>query len=310
MNTIFFLYGIPASGKSTWAKDYVYKSRGRVKRVNKDDLRAMIDVNSAWSSENEKFVLDIRDKIVLKALRHGHDVIIDDTNFPFGGKHYLRMCELAQLVGDVQVVEKYFDITLKEALTRNNNADRRAVPEDIIHNMFKKHIQGRPYEFKTVYFPPVEKAVQDEKLPHCVIFDIDGTLALNTSGRSAYEWHRVGEDSVNEPIHNLLRARITAGYLESDFCLGKASIIIFSGRDGACETETRLWLADNAFLYSELYMRTPNDMRKDSIIKRELYEKYIKDKYYVEYVVDDRDQVVEFWRSLGLTCLQCNYGDF
>ena len=43
MQTLFFLRGIPASGKTTWAKDLVNRSNGRVKRVNRDDLRALLD---------------------------------------------------------------------------------------------------------------------------------------------------------------------------------------------------------------------------------------------------------------------------
>ncbi len=33
-------------------------------------------------------------------------------------------------------------------------------------------------------------------------------------------------------------------------------------------------------------------------------------KLFIEYVLDDRTQVVDLWRSLGLTCLQVAYGDF
>ena len=29
-----------------------------------------------------------------------------------------------------------------------------------------------------------------------------------------------------------------------------------------------------------------------------------------KFVVEDRDQVVKMWRSLGLTCFQCAKGDF
>ena len=54
--------GLPASGKSTWAKEQVIASGGRTKRVNKDDLRAMID-NSVWSKQNEKNILAVRDFI-------------------------------------------------------------------------------------------------------------------------------------------------------------------------------------------------------------------------------------------------------
>lgn len=38
------LKGLPASGKSTYAKELVLKSPGKYKRINKDDLRAMVDV--------------------------------------------------------------------------------------------------------------------------------------------------------------------------------------------------------------------------------------------------------------------------
>ena len=32
--------------------------------------------------------------------------------------------------------------------------------------------------------------------------------------------------------------------------------------------------------------------------------------YNVKFVLDDRNRVVEMWRSLGLTCLQVADGDF
>jgi len=51
-------------------------------------------------------------------------------------------------------------------------------------------------------------------------------------------------------------------------------------------------------------------MRKDVIIKQEIYEEHIKDKYDVLFVMDDRNQVVEFWRSIGLTCFQVAEGNF
>jgi len=42
-----------------------------------------------------------------------------------------------------------------------------------------------------------------------------------------------------------------------------------------------------------------------------MFETHIRNKYFVEMVIDDRDQVVAMWRKeLGLTCLQVDYGDF
>ena len=62
--------------------------------------------------------------------------------------------------------------------------------------------------------------------------------------------------------------------------------------------------------YEFLLMRRENDFRKDNIVKQEIYENHIKDKYNVLMIYDDRDQVVNMWRSLGLKVYQVNRGDF
>lgn len=57
-------------------------------------------------------------------------------------------------------------------------------------------------------------------------------------------------------------------------------------------------------------MRPEGNNEKDSIIKRRMFDEYIRGKYYVDFVLDDRNQVVEMWRNMGLTCLQVAEGDF
>ena len=44
--------------------------------------------------------------------------------------------------------------------------------------------------------------------------------------------------------------------------------------------------------------------------KEEIYESNIRDKYSIWGVFDDRNSVVDMWRSKGLTCFQVYYGDF
>ena len=56
-------------------------------------------------------------------------------------------------------------------------------------------------------------------------------------------------------------------------------------------------------------MRQNKDYRKDSIIKKERYDT-IKDTHDVLWVIDDRQQVVDMWRDLGLTVFQVAPGDF
>jgi hypothetical protein len=131
-----------------------------------------------------------------------------------------------------------------------------------------------------------------------IIVDIDGTLA-KMQGRGPFEWSRVGEDRVNEPVKMIVNMYANLG-----------RVFLFSGRDEVCRPETEKWLADNGIRYNRLLMRPQGNNEKDSIIKRRLFDDYAA-SYDIEFVLDDRDQVVEMWRKdLGLTCLQVDYGNF
>jgi hypothetical protein len=57
-------------------------------------------------------------------------------------------------------------------------------------------------------------------------------------------------------------------------------------------------------------MRPTGDQRKDNIVKRELFDTWVRGKYNVRFCLDDRDQVVEGWRAMGLTCFQVQPGAF
>ncbi len=138
------------------------------------------------------------------------------------------------------------------------------------------------------------------QLPRAVICDIDGTLALH-GGRSPFDWHRVLEDAPNMPVIELVQILAAQG----------VTIIYTSGRDEVCRRDTRTWLDDFVGVPGPLLMRSRDDNRKDSAVKKELYKKYIRDSYRVLFVLDDRNQVVDLWRDdLGLACFQVAPGDF
>ncbi|MFL9483793.1 hypothetical protein ACI6Q2_13530 [Chitinophagaceae bacterium LWZ2-11] len=140
---------------------------------------------------------------------------------------------------------------------------------------------------------------QDIKLPKAILCDLDGTLAILQ--RKPFESLKCESDLVNEPIADIIRM-----YYSQD-----VRIILMSGREEISEKKTRNWLAANNIPFHDLFMRKTKDNRKDAIIKKELFEANVKDKYFVQFVLDDRNQVVDLWRlELGLPCLQVNYGDF
>lgn len=137
-----------------------------------------------------------------------------------------------------------------------------------------------------------------------IICDIDGTLAHRTN-RGPFDWDKVGEDEPDFIIWEILLR-----YRNVQPVARQIQVILLSGRDSVCKDKTIEWLGLFDIPYDKLYMRAKGDMRKDSIIKKEIYDKHIKGKYEVEFVLDDRDQVVKMWRELGLKCLQVAEGDF
>src|SRR5687768_9928057 len=93
-NKVILTRGLPASGKTSWAKEQVANGNGRVKRVNKDDLRAMLD-NGKHSRQREEEVLHARDMLVELALIKKYTAIVDDTNF--SESHYERLKKIADV---------------------------------------------------------------------------------------------------------------------------------------------------------------------------------------------------------------------
>lgn len=144
MKKIILLKGLPGSGKTTWAKKYIAE-HANTKRVNKDELREMLD-SSVWSKENEAFVLDIRDLIVSMAMIQGYNVIIDDTNFASEHEESVRedveFHNKNTLKERYEVQTAYIVIPLEECIARNAKR-AKPVPESVIREMHKKYVEGK-----------------------------------------------------------------------------------------------------------------------------------------------------------------------
>lgn len=291
---IILTQGLPASGKSFWARGVIRNSNGKAKRINKDLLREMFD-DSKYSKPNEEFVLSMRDLIVKEALTAGYEtIIIDDTNFE--DRHRERMLGLAdahkaRTGEEIDVQYKSFtDVPLDVCLQRDSERDK-SVGEKVIKDMHRRYIQ-----------PLLVRNVGTNHKGDTILVDADGTLCHNDGHRGWYEWHKVGNDKPIIPVINVVQMYKNSGY----------KVIVVSAREGTeeCFRLTSDWLKEHGVPFDELLMRPANDYRRDSIIKTEIYNKYIKDKYDVEVVLDDRDEVVGTWRSLGLRCFQVAAGNF
>lgn len=287
--------GLPASGKSTWARRVV--SEKGYKRVNKDDLRAMLD-NNIFSKNNEDFTIAVRDYIVEQALSKNHTIIIDDTNLAV--KHEERLREIAAEYSADFEIKDFTHVSLEVCIKRD--AERKdSVGEQVIQKMHQQFFMGEYLKKRHIKTTYVQKYIPLPSKPDAIIVDIDGTLAHMTTRKGRpYDWHRVSEDEVDETVAEIVRTYKEEG----------VRILIMSGRDEVCRKQTEKWLEENDIPYDELFMRKKNDSRKDNIVKMELFDNNVRNNYNVLFVLDDRKQVVKAWRSLGLKCLQVEEGNF
>jgi hypothetical protein len=117
--------------------------------------------------------------------------------------------------------------------------------------------------------------------------------------RGPFDWSKVDRDDYDLAVVATLRK-----LSQTD------KIILLSGRDEEAREKTLEWLEFYMIPFDALYMRPKGDFRKDTIIKKELYNQHLKDKFNVIAVFDDRTSVVQMWRKLGLKCFEVEHHDF
>jgi len=296
--------GVPASGKTTWAKEFISEKQKEEDfsyiRVNRDDFRNSTGVN--YHFKNESYITELETFAIITALKSGKNVISDNTNL--NEKFLNILIEKASFVG-AQIEFKKFDITFAEACKRDALRDA-PVGKKVIKSFFHK------------YFPDFRKKVDTRNyvaynpiLPDCIISDIDGTISL-MNGRDPFIGEDCASDLPNTPVISILEDtyRLNEVKMLGKNGLDAVKIILFSGRNGSSQPQTEKWLEDNCVPYDEIYMREEGNYEKDNDLKTRFYNDHIKGNYNVRFVLDDRDQVVKVWRELGLPCFQVHYGDF
>lgn len=150
---------------------------------------------------------------------------------------------------------------------------------------------------KTVWWQLLMEAKKARK--KAIIVDIDGTVAHRVD-RDWFEYDKAHTDAPDHAIIEIIKTLWNSNY----------HIIFVSGRNEDSMDVTAKWLNIHCPPYAKLLMRNSKDFREDSIVKRELYEEHIKPHYDVLCVFDDRNQVVDMWREIGLKCLQVQPGNF
>lgn len=138
----------------------------------------------------------------------------------------------------------------------------------------------------------------DDKID-AVIFDRDGTLFSvqhHMGPKGPRDWGSFNANCADDCVVPAVAALFK---LVRDNCPG-VKVIITSGREDHTRANMLLGMERHDVVPDLLFMRKSGDQRKDSIVKAEIYAQEIEPHYNVLFVVDDRPQVVEGWRKLGL----------
>lgn len=308
---IIVTVGISNSGKSTWAHDCWKALPEKIAVVNRDKIRELLfgyteaTIQDYYKREDlnklEKQITKYEDTLIHEALVEGKSVIVDATHLD---KKYIERYRF----WNVPVELVWFDVTLKEAFTRNMGRERK-VDETVIGKQYAKYINLRKDPSLNVngflYTPSMIEL--DTTLPPVYLLDIDGTIAHMNGKRGAFDWKQVGVDDVCPALLPTVQA-IT--HFEGMDLGGVApALIVVSGRDAVCKVETEQWLAQKGVLYDMLHMRPEKDMRPDWQIKEEIWRDIAKE-YNILALFDDRLQVVRRARALGLKVFNVEYNNF
>lgn len=291
-----FTIGISCAGKSIWAEEFV-KSNPDYVIIERDKIRKSILIDKGlykegflwklWNFKNEKEVDVIVDEQIQDAVKNNKNIIFSNTNL---NKKYLDRNILKMFDLGYNCEAKYMSVDFEEAVERDKKR-AETVGIDIIEKQWFDWLKlPRQYTGVNLY-------VKNESLPLAVVSDIDGTVA-HMFDRNPYDYHKAIFDKPDAVVLTLLEKYRQSG----------STIIFLSGRDDSCKDVTVKWLDKHFGGEYLLYMRHNEDKRKDRVVKEELFFEHIANNYNVEFVIDDRKQVVRLWTDIGVKLL--NVGNY
>jgi predicted kinase len=298
------LVGLPASGKSTYA-DKRQDAEPMTVTLSRDSYRLMLKNRQVCSKPVEDLITEFMGEDIAACLRRGFSVIVDNTHVK---ERYATAYErFREEFPSVHIQYTYFETKVWEAIERDEKRGHaKRVGSDVINRMneslrhfsatetFQQLLEGTYRPTEGVFAPIALNAGN----PKAVTVDLDGTAALMCD-RSPYDGSKCDQDLLNEPVAELVFMYHNMGY----------RILFLSGREDKWEPQTRTFLERHfSTIPYELFMRKSKDMRKDSVIKEELFRERIAPHYNAKVAIDDRLQVVKMWAKIGVFCLCVNQG--
>ena len=140
MSKLIICRGIPASGKTFWAKQWVLEDPEHRVRINQDDIRLML--GKYWVPSREKLVQEIQFDAIIEALNREFDVVIDNTNL--NKKVLDGFDRLIKTFENYEIEYKdFFDTPLSVCIERDKNRDLQ-VTEKVIRSFYNNYKDKYP----------------------------------------------------------------------------------------------------------------------------------------------------------------------
>lgn len=299
---VVLMRGLPGCGKTTYARRWVDLDPTGRAAVCRDDIRDMLHGGWTGVQAQEDLVTAVERNTITTLVRAGRDVVVHNTNLK-----PQELADLLHLAADLGAPAEIVDMTnvpvdvcLAQDVARASRGERHTGPEVIIKK-WEQWVENQPYPLPVPEITPL-RVYEDPGVPapYAVLVDLDGTVCLRGE-RSPYDLTRVGEDAPNLTVLGTVRMYARTSH----------RVIFLSGRHEKCRPDTEKWLARYwGRPYDHLLMRPDGDVRSDDVVKREMFDRHVRNRYRVRVVLDDRDRVVGMWRRLGLTVYQVAPGDF
>lgn len=287
--------GLPASGKSTRAQEVANIINASI--VERDLIREKLGViGDNWSPQKEKLVTEHQKNIIISLMQRKEKIISSDTNYNLKCEAmYKNLCK--QYGYDFTIIDMMYETTVLECIRRDSQrTGHKRVGESVIREMADR-------------YGIVDKLPDyDTSKPDTIIVDIDGTVAKMVN-RTPYDYSKVLDDAPRTHVIKVVRAL----YFH-ELKTRNVSVTFMSGRPDSCYKDTEDWIQvqviQNNIIENRLLMRREGDMRSDSIVKGELFDNHIRDKYNVIAVFDDRPKLIKnLWLPMGAPIFNVGTGE-
>lgn len=135
MSKLILTRGIPGSGKSTWAKEWVLKDPSTRVRFNWDDMRNMMGKYWVPERESTKILSSMINSGLKAAFDSNFDVVIDNMNLSERSTK-----DFINIANEYNIEVEYMDFkTPLEICIERDSKRENPITENVIRSIYEKN---------------------------------------------------------------------------------------------------------------------------------------------------------------------------